>query len=119
MFAKFAALVQREPEYPHKVAYYAGGAGCNWIAWQIASIAGILAADQVPMSWGLELAGTLALVALLVPLCTRLPALAGVVVASIAAVLARDLPLRLGMLCGVVLGIAAALWVDRRRGRTA
>ena len=57
----------------------------------------------------LELAGTLALVALLVPLCRQWPALAGAVAAAVVAVLAHSLPLRLGLLCGVVVGIASWL----------
>jgi predicted branched-subunit amino acid permease len=117
MFARFAALVQREPDYPHKVAYYFGGASTNWVAWQITSIAGILAADSIPLSWGLELAGTLALVALLVPLCVRVPALAGIAAAAAIAVLAHDWPLKLGMLTGTVGGIAVALLADRLTAR--
>ncbi len=112
MFARFSALLQAEPGYPHKLAYYFGAASSNWLAWQVTSIIGILAADAIPLSWGLELAGTLALIALLVPLCTRLPALAGVVVAAAIAVLAHDWPLKLGMLAGVVAGITAAMVVD-------
>lgn len=113
MFVRFTSLLQQEPNYPHKVAYYTGGALANWVVWQVSSLIGIFAASAIPASWGLELAGTLALVALLVPLCRQRPALAGAIVAAIVAVLTHSLPLRLGLLCGVVAGIGVALAVDR------
>ena len=119
MLARFTALVQQEPDYP-RVAYYAGGAIANWIVWQVSSIVGILAADAIPATWGLELAGTLALIALVVPLCARAPALAGVAVAALVALIAHPLPLRLGLALAIVCGMGAALaleaFMDRRGG---
>jgi predicted branched-subunit amino acid permease len=120
MFVKFITRTQRRPDDPHAIAYYLGGASCNWLTWQVASVVGILAAGSIPAQWGLELAGTLALVALVVPLCTQRPALAGVAVAATVASLAHALPLKLGMLLGILCGIGAAMAVElRRRGSTA
>ncbi len=114
MFVRFSALRQNEPDYPHPVSYYLGGAVANWIIWQIASILGIVAAAVIPDSWGLELAGTLALVALLAPLCVRFPTFAGVAVASIVAILGHSLPLKLGLLLGMISGMVVALLLERR-----
>jgi predicted branched-subunit amino acid permease len=119
MFVRFMSRVQRVRDDPHIIPYYVGGATCNWITWQLSSVIGILAAGSIPAEWGLDLAGTLALVALVVPLCAQRPALAGVVVAAIVATLTHAWPLRLGMLAGILAGIAAALGVDvlTRRSR--
>ena len=114
MFARYSALLESEPDYPQRVAYFAGGATCNWIIWQVSSVIGILAAAVIPTQWGLELAGTLALVALVVPLCRERPALAGVLVAGAVSVLTHDLPLRLGLLLAVVAGCAVAIGLERR-----
>jgi predicted branched-subunit amino acid permease len=114
MFVRFIALIENEPQYPHRVAYYFGGASANWVIWQISSIIGIFAATAIPTSWGLELAGTLTLVALLVPLCKQRPVLAGALVAGSTSVAAHDVPLRLGLLLAIVLGILTAFVVDRR-----
>lgn len=119
MFVRYATLLTLEPNYPQRVAYYLGGALCNWLVWQVASLIGIFGAEAIPTDWGLELAGTLALVALVVPLCAQHPALAGVVVASAVAVAARGLPLRLGLLLAVIAGMAAALAVERRQPQPA
>lgn len=118
MFVKFATRAQRQPDDPQLLAYYRGAASCNWLTWQLSSVIGILAAASIPAAWGLELAGTLALVALIVPLCAQRPALAGVVVAALVASVAHALPLKLGMLFGIVAGIAAALAVDQLLRRT-
>lgn len=115
MFARFSALIEREPHYPHRVAYYFGGASCNWIWWQVSSILGIVAATAIPVSWGLELAGTLTLVALLVPLCRQWPVFAGVGVAAVTSVLAHGLPLRLGLPLGIVCGVVTAFLAERQR----
>ncbi len=72
---------------------------------------------MIPTDWGLELAGTLALVALVVPLCAQRPALTGVLVSSAVAIVARGLPLRLGLLLAVIAGMGAALAVESTQRR--
>lgn len=114
MFVRYSTLLEQEPDYPQRVAYFAGGATCNWIVWQVASILGIFAAGAIPAQWGLGLAGTLALIALVVPLCRDRAALTGVLVSGAVAVLAHDLPLRLGLLLGIVVGCAVAIALQRR-----
>ena len=113
MFVKFSTLLQRDPQYPQRVAYFFGGASANWVIWQISSIAGIVAATTIPTAWGLELAGTLTLIALLVPLCAQRPVLAGVLVAGAVSVLAHALPMRLGLLAGIAAGVSAAFLAER------
>lgn len=114
MFVRYVALLTNHPDYPHRVAYYLGGAVANWVIWQVSSLLGIFGANVIPTDWGLELAGTLALVALVVPLCAKRPALAGVVVSSAVAVAAHALPLRLGLLLAVFAGMGTALAVESR-----
>jgi predicted branched-subunit amino acid permease len=96
-----------------KVAYFRGLAMPNWTAWQAGTVAGILLASQIPLSWGIGFAGTLALLAITVPLVVNRPTVVGVAVASIVSVLSVSLPYRLGLLVAMVLGIAAAVMADR------
>jgi predicted branched-subunit amino acid permease len=114
MFVRFSALLEREPHYPQRIPYYLGGALANWAAWQVSSIVGIFAATRIPTGWGLELAGTLTLIALLVPLCRHRPVLAGALVAAAVSIIAHDIPLRLGLLLAILLGVYVAFMVDRR-----
>jgi predicted branched-subunit amino acid permease len=85
----------------------------NWTAWQGGTVAGILLASQIPASWGIGFAGTVALLAITVPLVANRPTFIGVVVASVVSVMSVGLPYRLGLLVAMVLGIAAAVVADR------
>jgi len=95
-----------------KVGFFTGIGYPNWAAWQAGSVAGILFAGRIPESWDIGFAGTLALLAIAIPLTVNLAALAGVVVAAIVAVAAAALPYRLGLLLAVILGMIAAMSVD-------
>jgi predicted branched-subunit amino acid permease len=95
-----------------KVGFFTGISYPNWIAWQTGSIAGILLASQIPEDWGVGFAGTLALLAIMIPAIINVAALAGVIVAGIVAVAAAGLPYRLGLLLAVVVGMVAAMAVD-------
>lgn len=95
-----------------KASYFMGIGYPNWLAWQTGSVAGILLASQIPQEWGIGFAGTLALLAITIPLTINAAALAGVVVASAVAIAAAGLPFRLGLLVAVIVGMAAAMIVD-------
>jgi predicted branched-subunit amino acid permease len=95
-----------------KVGFYAGVSSLNWLTWQAGSVAGIFLAQQIPEHWNIGFAGTLALLAILVPLTFNAAALAGVIVAGLIAVAATALPYRLGLLLAVVGGMVAAMVAD-------
>lgn len=95
-----------------KLGYFQGLSYFNWCAWQAGSVIGILLASQIPDSWGIAFAGTLALVGVMVPLIVNAAALAGVIVAACVAVAAIRLPYRLGLVAAVMLGMAVAMLVD-------
>jgi predicted branched-subunit amino acid permease len=95
-----------------KVGFFTGIGYPNWWAWQSGSVAGILLASQIPQSWGIGFAGTLALLCITIPLIANAAALAGVVVASVVAIVAAGLPYRLGLLLAVIVGMIAAMVMD-------
>ncbi|HEX2532060.1 MAG TPA: AzlC family ABC transporter permease [Burkholderiaceae bacterium] len=95
-----------------KVGFYLGIGYPIWLVWQAGSVVGILLASQIPQSWGVGFAGTLALLAVTIPLISNAAALAGVAVSGTIAVAAAGLPYRLGLLVGIVGGIMAAMAVD-------
>lgn len=97
---------------PHQWGYFFGGAAVNWVAWQAASVAGILLGGLAPTDWGLELAALLALVAVLIPMVTRFPAAAGVLVTGILSIVTVGMPMRLGLLVSVLAGVSVAVFAD-------
>ncbi|RDU99718.1 AzlC family ABC transporter permease [Trinickia dinghuensis] len=97
---------------PGKEAYFWGMALSAWAAWQVSSIAGILLASVFPDDWGLALAGTLALVPLIVSAVVGRSVLAAVSVAGLVALVAIDLPYRLALPLAVLAAIGAGSVVD-------
>lgn len=116
-FVIFMEKLKRDGSFPHKDWYFLGGSAANWVFWQIGSLIGIFAAAFIPTAWGLELAGMLALLALMIPLCSTRPALIGTIVASIVAVLTYHFPMKLGLPIAVACGITAAILSEPRRPR--
>lgn len=106
-----------EPGTPEHWGYYAACGVVNWVAWQVCSLAGIALGGLAPTDWGLELCAYLALVAVVVPMMTRLPEVSGVLVAAGVAILTADLPMRLGLVIAVVAGVAVAFTAESLRQR--
>ena len=79
----------------------------NWFVWQVGSISGILMASQIPNSWGLEFAGAIALLAIIVPMLDRASARWAALTATVVAVATYGIPFRLN----IVFAIGAALIV--------
>ncbi len=71
---------------PGKEAYFWGMAVSSWLSWQVASIAGILLASLIPDNWGLALAGTLALLPIMVAAIATRSTLVAVCIAGIVVV---------------------------------
>ena len=115
-----AMFLQRFPsEAPAvgKLSYLKGLLYPNWGAWQLGSIAGIFLGAAVPAQWGLGFAGTLANICIMIPLTVGHPALCGVVVASVVAVLAHALPYKLGLLAATVAGMGSAMLAQKFFGK--
>ena len=110
--AIYLQRLRHAPDWPGLGDYLLGLSAANAIAWHLSSLVGIFAASVLPKEWGLEFAGSLAVLALLVPACMARPALAGAVVAGAVAVLGRSWPLRTGVLAGMAAGIGAAFVVQ-------
>lgn len=100
-----------------KEGYAAGVDYMNMCAWHTGSLVGILLGSQIPQSWGIAFAGTLALLAVLIPLTVNAAALIGVLVSAALSVATVHWPYRLGLLFALVVGMLAAMAVDRLAGR--
>ena len=117
----YVAFLKRFPQpvpEPNQVPYFWGAATTNWLAWQVPSIAGILLANAVPLSWGLGFAGVLALLGVLLSLLFDRATWLATGVACTAAIAAFALPLKLNILVAIAAAVAAGLLmeaVDRRR----
>lgn len=111
----FVAFMKRFPKpepRPEQVPYFWGAACANWLAWQIPSIAGILLANAVPLSWGLGFAGVLALLGVLLSMLQDRATWLATIVASTAAIAAFALPLKLNILVAIAAAVTAGLLIE-------
>jgi predicted branched-subunit amino acid permease len=119
----FVGFMKRFPELkpaPGQIPYFWGAASTNWLFWQIPSIAGMLLANAIPLSWGLGFAGVLALLGILLSMINDRFTLLATVVAGTAAIATFALPLKMNILVAVLAAVAAGLTfetVDRNMKR--
>ncbi|HWY72277.1 MAG TPA: AzlC family ABC transporter permease [Burkholderiaceae bacterium] len=120
----YLLVIRRWGGGPHEGAdrteqtwFFLGLSVANWFTWQSMSVVGILMADRIPPAWGMDFIGVLALITLVVPGLTDAPAVVGVLVACVVAVLANALPLKLSVLAAVVAGVTAAMATEVVRER--
>lgn len=116
----FVAFIKRYPgteRRPEQLPFFWGAAATNWVVWQGFTVAGILLADQVPLSWGLGFAGVLALLGVLYSMLTDRTTWAATGVAATVAVAAFALPLKLNILAAIVAAVAVGLVMENTERR--
>lgn len=118
----FVLFVARytEPGYaPGKQGYFWGVASTNFITWQVASIAGILLANVFPDHWEVGLAGTLALIPVMMSAVNSRSSVLAVSVAAVMSLLLFDLPYRLSLVAAAVGAVAIGMASDEFVARAA
>ena len=104
-------LESKDPQW--RLGYYLAPSFWCWALWQVFALVGIFAADSIPRTWSLEFMATVALIVLLVPMVKSSPMLLAAIAGGTSAVLLRGLPLRLGVIIAIVLGIAAGFLAEQ------
>lgn len=102
----------------HKHWYFLGAGLALWTTWQASTAAGILLGAQIPSSWSLDFTLALTFIALVVPALKEKADVAAALTGGITAVLLLDLPYKLGLVIGALLGIAAGVLVDNYSRRS-
>ncbi len=102
-----------------RLGHYLAPSLWAWAVWQICGLAGILFAGAIPVSWSLEFMATIALLALLLAMAGTRPILVAALTGATVAVALHALPLRLGLLIGMLAGIAGGFAAERRQSAAA
>jgi predicted branched-subunit amino acid permease len=106
---------QSNPHSAHtELLYFLGMALTNWTVWQVGVLIAIIFGAYIPQDWGIGFAGTLALIALIVPGIKNKTALVSAFAAAITCALTINLPYRLTIVCSVLVGVATAVVMDRK-----
>lgn len=112
----FAVCVERmlKSDDPHwRWGFYIAPSLWGWSMWQLFGAIGAFGAGSIPSDWSLEFMTTIALMVMMVPLTSSRPMLVAALVGGLGAVLMRDLPLRLGLVAGMALGMLAGYLAER------
>ena len=95
--------------------FFLGAVIPSWFLWQLTSLIGISLGSVVPVSWSIDFAATLALLALMLPLATSRPIVLSILAAAVVAWVAQTLPLRLGLMAAVLVGIVVGMWAEQQQ----
>jgi predicted branched-subunit amino acid permease len=111
----YVLFSRQGPQYDPSLrpVYFLGVGLCNLIVWHVGSFAGLIAAGRVPAEWGLDFAGLVALVALLVPMLANRAGLAACAAGGAAGIALDGLPAHSGLVLATLVGIGAALLADQ------
>ena len=116
----FAGTIRRfrdSDDLRANASYFLGAGVMLWVAWQVATLVGIVAGQVIPASWQLEFVVPLSFLAILTPLLRDRVTLLVVVAAGAAAIVLDAMPMRLSLICAGLIGIATGVVADTLRGR--
>jgi len=103
--------LERTHEYRH---YFLLGAGVAlWMTWQLSTSAGLFLGAVIPESWSLDFALPLTFIALVTPLIKDRASVASALVAGIAALVAFNMPYKLGLVAAALVGILVGVVAEK------
>lgn len=110
-----AVMRYRENDPIQRKHWYFLGAGLAlWTCWQVSTAAGIFLGAQVPPAWGFDFTLALTFIALAVPAINDRPSLLSAISAGAVALLAWNLPFKLGLIAAALVGVTVGLWSEKR-----
>lgn len=97
--------------------YWLGSSLAMYLNWQLWTVAGILVGQSVPglATLGLDFAMVATFAAIVAPQLRDRPVLLAALVAGTVAMLARDLPYKLGLMLAAAAGVAAGVVAEKAR----
>lgn len=104
---------EAHPKAPHRRYYFFGVATGLWTTWQLGTLAGVLVGAKVPPEWSLDFAIPLSFLALLVPNLKDKASVAAGFASGISVLFLASLPLNLGFIFAVFIGITAGMIVSK------
>lgn len=114
----YAVTIRHFEENPatslrHRCWYYLGVGLALWFTWHASTAIGIFLGAQIPAQWGLDFSVPLTFIALMVPALKDRAGLLVALGAGLAALLLAGLPLKLGLLTAMLVGIGIAYGLER------
>lgn len=96
--------------------WFVFGAGfALWFNWQLSTALGIFLGAAIPEDWPLDFALPLTFIAMVVPVLKNRPMIAAALSAGMVALLANNLPFRLGLILAALTGIIVGTVLEGRK----
>ena len=116
-YAVTIANYEKESETSFGHWFFFGAGLTMWLSWQVSTAMGIWLGATLPDSWPLDFALPITFIALIMPALKDRPAVASSLSASIVALLANDLPYKLGLMLAGVSGIVIGTFLEGRKSK--
>ncbi len=88
-----------------------------WVTWQSSTAVGVFVGAQIPASWSLDFTIPLTFTALLIPSLNDRASVFAAIVAGLASIILVGVPLKLGLVIAILIGIAAGVAIDMLSAR--
>jgi 4-azaleucine resistance transporter AzlC len=116
----YAVVIRRYPQEdqsPYKHWYHLGSSVAMYLNWQLVTLIGIIAGQQIgdAQNWGLDFALIVTFIGIVVPLLVTRPMLVCAVVSGVVGTAANGLPNNLGLMVAAFAGIAAGVIAEARK----
>jgi 4-azaleucine resistance transporter AzlC len=95
--------------------FFLGAGLALWTTWQVSSALGIFLGTALPSSWPLDFALPLTFIAMVMPVLKDKPMLAAALSAGTVALLAQELPFKLGLILAAFVGIVTGTVLESHR----
>ncbi len=117
-FVVTVARYNHSDDSPYKHWYYFGSAIFMYVNWQLCTLIGVVAGQNIPdMSrFGLDFALIVTFIGMLIPLIKTRPVLLSAVVAGLCAVIFNGMPNKMGLIIAALAGVAAGLIAENWMG---
>ncbi|MBK9625568.1 MAG: AzlC family ABC transporter permease [Rhodocyclaceae bacterium] len=113
VFASCSPRMLASTDKDWRLGFYLAPSVWCWALWQVLTLIGVLGASVLPTNWSLDFMASIALMVLLVPIISSRPMLVAALAAGATAVLLHDLPLKLGLIAAIFVGIGAGFLAER------
>ena len=105
---------QEKDDGRNKHWFFLGAGLTLWTTWQLSTAVGVFLGASVPVSWSLDFTLALIFIALTVPYLKDRASLGAALSGGVIAVIAFNLPLKLGLLVAAIIGILVGLSLERK-----
>ena len=106
---------EKEELTPTSHWFFLGAGFSLWFTWQVSSAFGIFLGTAIPTTWPLDFALPLTFIAMVMPVLKDYPVVAAALSAGVIALIANNLPFKLGLILAALVGIFVGTYLENRK----